>query len=184
MAELTELLNAARGGDVQAAERTMRLLYADLRRLARRRLRQAGPQTLLDTTALVHESYLRLQAGNGPAFASREHFMAYAARAMRSVLVDLIRARQTERRGGGQPDLVLDTQLGERLAAREDEVLRVHEALEVLAQQEPRLAQVVEMRFFGGLSEADIAAALQLTERTVQRDWAKAKLFLGAWLRH
>jgi RNA polymerase sigma factor (TIGR02999 family) len=184
MSEVTRLLHAAQAGDTQAAERVMGLLYADLRRLARQRLRQAGTLTLLDTTALVHESYLRLSAQQGPDFASRQHFMAYAARTMRSVLVDLIRARQAERRGGLAPHQPLDTVLSEQLTHPEDEVLRVHEALEALAQQEPRLAQVVEMRFFGGLEEADIAAALQLTERTVQRDWAKAKLFLGALLRH
>jgi RNA polymerase sigma factor (TIGR02999 family) len=185
MTEITSLLHAAGQGDAQAGERVMALLYADLHRLAHQRMRQAGGgMTLLDTTALVHESYLRLQRSPDGGFDSRHHFMAYAARTMRSVLVDMIRARQAERRGGNAVLLVLDTQLGDQLAAPEDQVLRVHEALEALAQREPRLAQVVEMRFFAGLGEAEIAQALALTERTVERDWAKAKIFLAAYLRH
>jgi RNA polymerase sigma factor (TIGR02999 family) len=162
--------------------RAFSLLYDDLRRLARSRLRQHQTMTLLDTTSLVHESYLKLVGGSSLPVEYRHHFFAYAARVMRSVIVDFARARQTERRGGGVEHVVLDTALGERLAGAETGVLRVHEALDVLAQADPRLAQVVEMRYFGGMSEPEVAEALGLSERTVRRDWEKARMLLTAAL--
>lgn len=183
MTDITLLLKAAGDGDALAADRVIALLYADLRRLARSRLRQSGDLTQLDTTALVHESYLRLRRADHSQFEDRRHFLAYAARVMRSVVVDLIRARQADRRGGPALHVTLDTALGDQLWQHEDEVLRLHEALQALAVHEPRLAQVVEMRYFAGLSEADIADSLGVTERTVQRDWQKAKLFLAATLK-
>jgi len=182
MAELTTLLAAARQGDAQAAGEAFSLLYADLRRLARARLRQHQTMTLLDTTSLVHESYLKLMGAQALPVADRQHFFAYASRVMRSVIVDFARARLAERRGGDAEHVVLDTALGERLAAPENDVLRVHEALDVLAQADERLAQVVEMRYFGGLSEAEIAATLDVSERTVRRDWERARLLLLAAL--
>jgi RNA polymerase sigma factor (TIGR02999 family) len=180
MSEITTLLQAARDGDRGAADRAYALVYDELRRLAHSRLRREGEHTSLDTTALVHESYLRLRAGPAVSYPDRHHFFAYASRVMRSVIVDLVRARNAERRGGGEAALTLSTTLLH--AATDtggDEVLRVHEALAELAAAEPRLAEVVEMRFFGGLTEAEIAQALGLTERTVQRDWHKARLFLA-----
>jgi len=179
MSEITSLLRAAGSGDRQAADRAFALLYADLQRVAHSRLREEGHLTLLDTTALVHESYLRLQGGPAPDFPDRHHFLSYAARVMRSVIVDLVRARKAERRGGGALHLTLGTTLAAQLPAADDEVLRVHEALDSLAAMDPRLAQVVEMRYFGGLLEAEIAHALGVTERTVQRDWQKARLLLS-----
>jgi RNA polymerase sigma factor (TIGR02999 family) len=183
MNEITLLLKAAGAGDAQAADRVVALLYADLQRLARSRLRRAGEFTQLDTTALVHEAYLRLQGQAGLAFEDRARFLAYAARVMHSVVVDLVRARQAERRGGQLQQVTFSTAVADMAQQTEDQVLQVHEALQALAAQDPRLAQVVEMRYFAGLSEADIAEGLQLTERTVQRDWQKAKLFLAAMLR-
>jgi len=155
--------------------------YRDLRRMARARLATGGRCTVLDTTALVHESYLRLARGRHLAFEDRLRFMSYAGHVMRSVIVDLVRERQAERRGGDVAVIALTTQLGERLAAAdgEREILRVHEALETLAQRDRRLAQVVEMRYFAGMTEAEIAEALQVTERTVRRDWSQARLFLA-----
>lgn len=182
MAELTTLLAAARQGDAQAAGEAFSLLYADLRRLARARLRQHQTMTLLDTTSLVHESYLKLMGAQALPVADRQHFFAYASRVMRSVIVDFARARLAERRGGDAEHVVLDTALGERLAAPENDVLRVHEALDVLAQADERLAHVVEMRYFGGLSEGEIAATLGISERTVRRDWERARLLLLAAL--
>lgn len=181
MSDITSLLRAAGGGDRQAADRAYALLYADLQRLARARLRREGDFTLLDTTALVHESYLRLQGGQAaPDFVDRHHFLAYAARVMRSVVVDLVRARRADRRGGGAAHVTLDTAVIDGMASGADEVLQVHDALDCLAATEPRLASVVEMRYFGGLSEQEIALALGVTERTVQRDWQKARLFLAS----
>lgn len=182
MSDITALLQAAGAGDRSAADRAYALLYAELRQLARSRLRASGGLTQLETTALVHESYLRLHAGDRD-FPDRHHFLAYAAKVMRAVVVDLVRARQAERRGAGAEHLPLDTALGEQIAAHDDEVLRVHDALDELAALEPRLAQVVELRYFGGLSEAEIALQLEITERTVQRDWHKARLFLSLALR-
>lgn len=182
--EITQLLAAARDGRPGAADRVVALLYRELRALARSRLRRSGELTLLDTTALVHEGWLRLHGRDDLAFADRQHFFAYAARAMHSVVVDLVRARQAERRGGGAEHLALDTAVAESAAAPADaEVLRVHEALAELATVDARLAEVVELRYFGGLSEAEIAAALGVTERTVQRDWQKARLLLALSLR-
>ena len=183
MSEITQLLQAAGQGDRAAGDRAFSLLYADLQRLARSRLRRASELTLLDTTALVHESFLRLQGGAEQAFPDRHHFLAYAAKVMRAVVVDVVRARQAERRGGGAEHLPLDTAVVGDLAAHDDEVLRVHEALDELSALEPRLAQVVELRYFGGLTEPEIAASLGVTERTVQRDWQKARLFLAVALR-
>jgi RNA polymerase sigma factor (TIGR02999 family) len=179
MPDITQLLQAARLGDRAAADQVVAQLYAELQRIARRQVRRAGELTMLDTTALVHEAWLRLSGNEGKDFPDRRHFLAYAAQAMRSVVIDLVRARQAERRGGGQEHLTLNTAIAELTPQGDDDVLRVHEALDELAQLEPRLAQVVEMRYFGGLLEQEIAEALGVTERTVQRDWQKARLFLS-----
>lgn len=182
MAELTALLAAARQGDELAAGQAFSLLYEDLRRLARSRLRQHQTMTLLDTTSLVHESYLKLVGNASLAVEDRHHFFAYASRVMRSVIVDFARARLAERRGGDAAHVVLDTSLSDKLAAPETDVLRVHEALEMLAQADARLAQIVEMRYFGGMTEREIAEALGLSDRTVRRCWEKARLLLMAAL--
>lgn len=180
MPDLTTLLAAARQGDSDAAGQAFGLLYDDLHRLARSRLRQHQTMTLLDTTSLVHESYLRLVGAKALAVQDRQHFFAYAAQVMRSVIVDFARARQAERRGGDAAHVALDTAVGAQLAAPENDALRVHEALQSLEQAEPRLAQVVELHYFGGLTEAEIAEVLGVSERTVRRDWDKARLLLLA----
>jgi len=182
MADLTVLLAGARAGNTHAAEQAYSLLYDDLRRLARSRLRQHQTMTLLDTTSLVHESYLKLVAGSSVPFEDRYHFFAYASKVMRSVIVDFARARLAERRGGDMEKLALDTDLLEGVAAPEKDVLRVHGALEVLAQANRGLAQLVELRYFGGLTEPEIAELLGQSERTVRRNWEKAKLLLAAAL--
>lgn len=154
-------------------------LYAELHKLARSRLRQSGELTLLNTTSLVHESFLRLRQAAPAEFADQHRFLAYAARAMRSVVVDLVRSRQAERRGGKVEITTLRTEQHEAADQQAEEVLRVHEALAALADAEPRLATVVELRYFGGLTETEVAAMLGVTVRTVQRDWAKARIFLS-----
>ena len=180
MAEITTLLRAAGAGDGQAADRVVALLYDDLHRIARGRLRLSGDMTLLDTTSLVHEAYLRFQHAGELDFADRRHFLAYAAKVMRTVIIDAVRARQADRRGGGAIHVTLNTAIGDAaVATGEDEVLRVHEALAELSSVDERLGSVVEMRYFGGLSESEIAECLGITERTVQRDWQKARLFLS-----
>lgn len=187
MNEITTLLRAASAGDSQAADQVVALLYGELHRLARSRMRRSGELTLLDTTALVHESYLRMQQAANPDFPDfpdRQHFLGYAAKVMRTVVVDLVRARHADRRGGAQAlHVTLTTEIVDSAAPQDDEILRVHEALDELASVDERLARVVELRYFGGLTEAEIAACLGLTERTVQRDWHKARMFLSMALR-
>lgn len=156
----------------------MSLLYADLRRISMARLSRSGDMSL-NPTDLVHESWLRLSQSQGQDFPDRKHFLAYASRVMRSVVVDHVRARQADRRGGDLQFVTLNTAVADLAPQQGDEILRVHEALEALAAHDPRLAQVVEMRYFGGLTEPEIAQALDITERTVQRDWTKARLFLS-----
>ena len=154
--------------------------YEELKALARARLRLAGAVTLIDTTALVHNSYLKLVGEQriGPDPQSRSRFMAYASAVMRSVIVDLARERLAAKRGYDQ--LVrLDTRAFEfETAHHDDDPLRVDEALEALRLREPRLAQVVEMRFFGGLTEPEIAEVMELSERTVRADWRKARALM------
>ena len=182
MADLSDLIARVNAGEPGAQDGLFAAAYAELRKLAHSRLRDGGRNTFLDTTALVHESYLRFVQGGQLRSSDRRAFFAYASRVMRSVIIDAVRERQAERRGGDLQRLTLDTRIVDNLPDGEDEVLRVHEALDTLAQAEPRLAQVVEMRYFGGYSEAEIGEALELTERTVRRDWDKARLLLGAML--
>jgi RNA polymerase sigma factor (TIGR02999 family) len=184
MGEITNLIQAAREGDAQALGGLYERLYDDLHRLARAKLRQGGPQTSLDTTGLVHESFLRFVKLGQLSVGDRGHFMAYAARVMRSVVVDAARRRLAERRGGDLQRVTLDDEVAASLATDDDgRLLQVHEALEELGAIDARLAQVVEMRYFGGLPEAEIAQSLGLSTRTVERDWEKARLFLHSRLR-
>ena len=158
--------------------------YRELRQLARSRLRGGGRNTLLDTTALVHETYLKLSANGALQFQDRAQFMAYAGKVMRSVIVDLVRQRQSERRGGDVPHLTLTGEVVDLAgAAGEAQILLVHEALHDMARLDPRMAQVVELRYFGGLTDAEVAAALGISERTVRYDWEHARLFLAQALR-
>ena len=177
---LTVLLSRMKDGDRAARDALFAAAYQDLRRLAHARLHGGGRNTVLDTTALVHESYLRLARAHHLSFEDRLRFMSYAGHVMRSVIVDLVRERRAERRGGDVAKIALTTQLGgQPLAEGEREILRVHDALELLAQRDARLAQVVELRYFAGMTEAEIAEVLQVTERTVRRDWSQARLFLA-----
>lgn len=180
--DLTELLRRAQGGDAGAAEALFAATYEELRRMASARLRAAGRLTLLDTTSLVHEWYVRFARAKGLDLEDRSHFVRYAARAMRSVIVDHVRRRRAQRRGGGAERLEL---AADEAAGREgeEEILRVHDALEDLARLDARLAHVVELRYFAGLTEPEIGEALGVTERTVRRDWEKARLLLAEALR-
>lgn len=176
---ITQLLEDARAGDRDAEEAVYAAVYQDLQRLARgqkRRLYLSGDT--LSTTALVHESYLRL-SGHESGFHDREHFLAVAATAMRQILVDRARKRSRSKRGDGQRPLTLDDSVPSPAAEREaDLLLAVDEALTALDRQDPRLRRVIECQFFGGLTRQETAVALELSERTVRRLWAKAR----AWL--
>ena len=180
--DITRWLQAARDGDGQAVDRLFERLYPELRQLAAARLRHSGDARPLDTTALVHESYLRLCERQALDVADRAHFMAYAAKVMRSVVVDLVRAQQAQRRGGDCAIVTLSTGLMAELPSGEDEVLRIHEALAGLAEVDPRLVQVVELRYFVGLSHDEIAQSLGLSTRTIERDWERARTYLYAAL--
>ncbi|MBK7660297.1 MAG: sigma-70 family RNA polymerase sigma factor [Betaproteobacteria bacterium] len=157
-------------------------LYDELRRLARGRLAGGGRPTLLDTRSLVHEAYMRMQKGGGVAVNDREHFLAYAASTMRSVVIDFVRRRDADRRGGDAEHVTLQTDAAADLGAADEEILAVHQALEKLADVDARLVRVVEMRYFAGLSDIEIAQALQVTDRTVRRDWERARLLLAQML--
>lgn len=176
--DLTAWIRRAALGDAEAAEHLFAAAYRDLSLLARRRLRAGGRNTLLDTSALVHESYLRFANAGALRFEDRAHFLAWAGRVMRSVIVDAARRRGAARRGAPNARVTLTTGLADGRAAAADEILRVHEALDGIAALDPRLATVVELRYFGGLTENEIAQALGVTDRTVRRDWEKARLLL------
>src|SRR5262245_20605173 len=182
MGDVTELLRRARADDPGAIDQVIALVYPDLRRMAQARLAGNDTITLLDATSMVHEVYLRLQQANRIEAESRGQFMAYASQAMRSVIVDFARKRRADRRGGGARDVTLATESLDGVMSTNDDVERVDNALNELETSDPRLKQVVEMRFFGGLTEVEIADALGLTERTVRRDWERAKLLLSVSL--
>jgi len=183
MENITELIRALQSGDEGARNRLFAAAYSELRKLAHSRLRDGGRNTYLDTTALVHESYLKFLSSGQLRQDDRRAFFAYASRVMRSVIIDSVRERQAERRGGDLLELTLNTEMVANLPSGEEELLNIHEALSSLEVSEPRLAKVVEMRYFGGYSEAEIAETLELTERTVRRDWNKARLLLRAMLK-
>jgi RNA polymerase sigma factor (TIGR02999 family) len=179
---ITDLLLQIRDGSPQAMDRLFPLVYEALRRIARRQLQGERPGHSLDTTGLVHETYLKLVDHDRLQWQDRGHFFALASRAMRQILVDYARRYRTLRRGGG----VRPQELHEEDAAtdeRGETLLALDEALERLAAINPRLNQVVECRYFGGLTEEETAEALGVTTRTVQRDWAKARGWLYLELR-
>jgi RNA polymerase sigma factor (TIGR02999 family) len=177
-AEITALLDAARNGDTAAGEQLFRAVYRDLKRIAHRQLAGQPPNATLSTTALVHEAYLRLARPGALDQNDRVHFFAVAARAMRQIVIDAARRRSTEKRGGGALAVELDEGRVAGAGDRPDELLALDVALEKLERLDERLARVVEWRFFGGLTLAEIGDALDLTERTVKRDFRKARAFL------
>ena len=180
-ADITALLDAARGGDRGALDNVLATLYHELHTMARRQLAGQHGQTL-DATALVHEAYLKLIGRREAQFDDRAHFFAYAASAMRSVVVDYARQRLAQKRGG---DLHRVTELPEEIEGGlrlDEDMLGLDTALNQLAAVDERLARVVELRYFAGLSELEIAELLKRSERSIRRDWQKAKLFLLASL--
>jgi RNA polymerase sigma factor (TIGR02999 family) len=176
----TDVLSELRTGRHQSLDRLVPLVYDELRAIAHRELaarRHGARGGTLSTTALVHEAYLKLVDQSRAGWRDRAHFLALASLAMRHVLVDRAKARARLKRGGGQWHLSLDEEeIG--VDDQPEALLQLDEALDRLAALEPRLARVVECRFFGGLTEEEIAAALGVTLRTVQRDWAKARMLL------
>jgi RNA polymerase sigma factor (TIGR02999 family) len=175
---LTALLARVAAGDAGALQTLFETTYADLRTVARARLRPHRSGTPLDTCALVHETFMRLANTRGLRVEQRAQFFCYASRVMRSVIVDTLREQRAQRRGGDHAHEALPTQLPAFHDGSDREVLRVHEALDGLAQYDQRLVDVVQMRYFAGMTEQEIALALNINERTVRRDWEKARLLL------
>ncbi|MEZ5419159.1 MAG: ECF-type sigma factor [Vicinamibacterales bacterium] len=177
MSDITQLLQAHRAGDPEAVNRLVPLLYDDLRRIARIQLRRRAGQDSLDTGGLVHEAYLRLVDQSRAQWHDRGHFLAVAAIAMRQIAVDHVRRRLRVKRGGAESPVPLESHHG----GRDDweRILTVDLALQKLEALDPRLARVVECRYFAGLSEEESAQAMGVSLRTAQREWFKAR----AWLR-
>lgn len=175
--DVTQILKDWAKDDAEAPERLMPLLYEELRRLARSYLRQERGDHTLQATALVHEAYLRLVDDRSVQWQNRAHFYAVAARLMRRILVDHARAHNTAKRGGLNQKVVLDEQLMLAQNGGPD-LVALDGALQNLARVYPRKSEVVELKFFGGLEAKDIAEVLQISEKTVLRDWNFAKLWL------
>lgn len=177
MADITQLMNRAGDGDADAANVVFPLVYARLKEIARRQLGRESDSPSLATTGLVHDAYLALFGGREPNWRDRSHFFAYAARAMRSILIDRARHRLRDKRGGGAQQIELPVQ---ELVADDDcmDLLALDQALNLLASTHPRLVQVVELRFFAGLSVLDVAGVLEVDERTIERDWRKARALI------
>ena len=171
---ITEVLNRALGGDRAAHEDIYRLLYAELLKLARGQLSQSDVS--LNPAALVNEAYMRLLKRDPEPIRDRRAFYAYASQAMRSVLIDYVRERNADKRGGGQRPVTLSTGIAEGAVA--DDFSRLNEAMLELQSTDERCFRVVEMRYFGGMTEEDIAAQLEISLATVKRDWRKARAFL------
>ena len=176
-AEVTRMLREWSEGDSEAPARLMPLVYDELRRLARQRMSRESPENTLQATALVHEAYLRLVDQTRVSWQNRAHFYAVAASMMRRVLIDHARTRATEKRGGASVRLSLED-VQAPLEQRASDLVALDEALQQLAKIDERKARVVEMRFFGGLSEEEIATVLDISRRTVLREWKTARLWL------
>jgi RNA polymerase sigma factor (TIGR02999 family) len=175
--QLEPLIRLAEGGDPEARRQLFASLYKELHSIARRELRRSGVALTLGATTLLHEAYLNLGERRGVAFPDRARFLSYASRAMRGLIIDHARSRQALKRGAAFAITSLPENIPER-AVDSAELQRLSEAIERLAAVEPRLAQVVDLKYFAGFSCGDIAAMWGVSERTVQRDWEKARLFL------
>ena len=178
LSAVTRLIADARGNVPQAINRLFELLYSELYLVARKRA-QDGEYLDLSATSLLHEAYLRFVQLGELKVNCRQQFFAYAASVMRSIVVDMVRAKATGRRGGGKVDVALDTLAEEHIGLpMDDTLLQINQALEQLHEVDPRLAQLVELRYFAGLDIPATAAALEVSERTVRRDWVKARSLL------
>ena len=179
-AQLTTLIKAALSGDDAAHDAVFETAYQDLKRLAHARVMRSGRKSDLDTTGLVHESYLRFVKSGQIEVTDRAHFFGYVGRVMRSVIIDAIREGQSLRRGGDAVRVTVSNQADSSLSPDgAEEVLAVHAALDDLRELDEALVQVVELRYFAGMTETEIAEALDISDRTVRRRWNRAKLWLA-----
>jgi RNA polymerase sigma factor (TIGR02999 family) len=175
--QITRLLHAWRGGDRSALERLAPLIYAELRKIARGYMRSEREAATLQATALVNEAYLRMVDGAGSDWQNRAHFFAVSAQIMRRILVDRARARTRLKRGGNAPKLNLD-EIPDLSSGRRWELMAIDDALNALAKFDVRKAQVIELRFFGGLSVEETAEVLKISPQSVMRDWRLARSWL------
>ena len=173
---ISSLIASAEQGDRSAADALFSTLYSELHRLARRQLARSGGGVTLGVTTLLHEAYLDISKRDGAAFPDHARFMAYAARVMRGLIIDYARSRQAQKRGGGFEITTLEDDVAER--ADEKELVQISGALDELAAVDESLAQVVDLKFFCGFSFGEIAAMRGVSERTVQRHWEKARIYL------
>ena len=179
---ITSLMAAADRGDSAAREALFSTLYAELHRMARREIARGGVAVAISATTLLHETYLDMAARDGASFPDRARFMGYAARVMRGLIIDHARSRSAQKRGGKFEITSLKTDF-EDLPVDDQELARLSDALDELAQMEPSIAEIVDLKYFCGLSFAEIAAIRNVSERTVQRGWDKARIYLHDSLR-
>ena len=178
---LSALMEAAESGDSSAVDRLFTALYSELRRLARRELGRQGLPITLGATSLLHQAYLEIANKDGTSFPDRARFMAYAARVMRGLIIDYARSRHEQKRGGLFEITSLETDAENAVDACN--LAQVSEALEELAKAEPELCEIVDLKFFCGFTFAEIAAMRTVSERTVQRQWEKARIYLHRKIR-
>ena len=178
---LSTLIAAAEGGEKSAADALFSALYSELRRLARYELARHGAPMSVSATTLLHKAYIEMAGNSGTSFADRKRFMGYAGRVMRGLIIDHARSRSAQKRGG-QFEI---TSLGAEIESAVDEhkLVQISQALDELAKADPGLAEVVDLKFFCGFSFAEIAAMRDVSERTVQRQWEKARIYLHRSIR-
>ncbi len=182
MSTISSLISSTECGDRAAADALFAALYSELHRLAQRQLARSGAGVTLGATTLLHEAYLNISEREGAVFPDRARFMAYAAKVMRGLIIDYARSRQAQKRGGGFAITSL-TYEGPQAAADEKELSQISVALDGLALVDPSLAELVDLKFFCGFSFGEIAAMRGVSERTVQRHWEKARIYLHRTLR-
>jgi RNA polymerase sigma factor (TIGR02999 family) len=180
--KIPDLIAVAEGGDRSASEALFAALYAELHRIARRELSRSQSPNTLGATSLLHQAYLELSQRDGAMFPDRNRFMAYAARVMRGLIIDYARNRHAQKRGGLFELTSLSTDIADA-APLPAELSQVSDALDALAEIDPTLAEVVDLKFFCGFSFAEIAAMQHVSERTVQRNWQKARVYLHRTIR-
>lgn len=174
---ITALLASAELGDRAAADALFTALYTELHRMARRELAKRGSGVTLGATTLLHDAYLDIARREGATFPDRNRFMGYASRVMRGIIIDYVRSRQAQKRGGQYDMTAIRTDVAEQIPDAMD-LSKLSDALDELAKVEPRLSRIVDLKFFCGFSFAEIGTMLELSERTVQRDWEKARIYL------
>lgn len=176
--KISSLFASTQQGDPAAAQQLFQVLYAELHNVAKRELVRNGANGSLGATTLLHEAFLNMSGRVKISFPDRAHFMAYAARAMRGLIIDYVRSRQAQKRGSEFEFTSLDTNIAEEASTDDHELARVSDALDELAKIDADLAELVDLKFFCGFSIGEIAGIRGVSERTVQRDWEKARLYL------